>query len=185
MFQIFQQLFFTRKASGTTRCDVEKEGEGLGCHVSQKRRALMDLLFPRKHTNGKFRLHHLFRSSADASPDDNEINCFTSVNIICTNLYTASLSNISSQDFCDQNLNVTYNARSLQCSMCNPNQMRVAALLIIDHTYVLESSSGPVSGKCSLEQRRRNRNLWLNIKSDQINCQEDLLWLKGKRAECR
>ena len=48
----------------------------------------MDLLFPRKHTNGKFRLHHLFRSSADASPDDNEINCFTSVNIICTNLYT-------------------------------------------------------------------------------------------------
>ena len=50
----------------------------------------MDLLFPRKHTNGKFRLHHLFRT-ADTSPDDNEINCFTSVNIICTNLYTASL----------------------------------------------------------------------------------------------
>ena len=134
MFQIFQQLFFTRKASGRTRCDVEKEGEGLGCHVSQKRRALMDLLFPRKHTNGKFRLHHLFRSSANASPDDNEINCFTSVNIICTNLYTASLSNISSQAFCGQKLSVTYNARVLQCSMCNPNQMRVAALLLIDHT---------------------------------------------------
>ena len=129
MFQIFQQLFFTRKASGRTRCDVEKEGEGLGCHVSQKRRALMDLLFPRKHTNGKFRLHHLFRSSADASPDDNEINC-----IICTNLYTASLSNISSQAFCGQKLSVTYNARVLQCSMCNPNQMRVAALLLIDQT---------------------------------------------------
>ena len=134
MFQIFQQLFFTRKASGRTRCDVEKEGEGLGCHVSQKRRALMDPLFPRKHTNGKFRLHHLFRSSADASPDDNEINCFTSVNIIFTNLYIASLSNIISQAFCGQKLNVTYNARLLQCSMCNPNQMRVAALLIIDHT---------------------------------------------------
>ena len=117
-FQIFQQLFFTRKASGRTRCDVEKEGEGLGCHVSQKRRALMDLLFPRKHTNGKFRLHHLFRSSADASPHDNEINCFKSVNIICTNLYTASFSNISSQALCDQNLNVTYSALYLQCSSC-------------------------------------------------------------------
>ena len=48
--------------------------------VSPQRSALMDFVFPWKHTNGKFRLHHLFRQ---ASSDDKEINCLWSINIIC------------------------------------------------------------------------------------------------------
>ena len=56
---MFQTPFFTEKLK---RCEVEKEGEWLECHVSPHRSALMDSLFPRKllllfpwkHTNRKF-----------------------------------------------------------------------------------------------------------------------------------